>query len=244
MADKIFPASKSATNPSVAAAAAAAKPQIYNAARPVYRSHPHRNRRSCYCYCCLWIIFIIMLLIVISAIAAAVVFLLYRPHRPSFSVSNLQISQFNLTSSNQLNTRFNLTLAASNPNNKMTFYYDPVSVSVNSNGVDVGDGSIPAFVAAKKSTKTLKAVVRGENVDYKSDLKSDLKEKKSLLLKIEMNAKVKVKIGRCESKKAHVRVVCDGIKAVDPRGESATAAVIKNSKCKVDLRIKIWKWTI
>ncbi|KAI3670539.1 hypothetical protein L1987_87877 [Smallanthus sonchifolius] len=204
MADKIFPTSKPTTNvnPSVTVT----KPQIYNAARPVYRSHPHRNRRSC--YCCLWIIFIIMLLIIISAIAAAVVFLMYRPHRPSFSVSNLQITQFNLTSSNRLTTRFNLTLAARNPNNKMIFYYDPVSVSVNSNGVDVGDGSIPAFAAAKKSTTTLKAVVRGENVDYKSDLKS-------LLLKIEMNAKVKVKIGRCESKKADVRVVCNGIKAVE-----------------------------
>ncbi|KAI3822723.1 hypothetical protein L1987_10320 [Smallanthus sonchifolius] len=56
-------------------------------------------------------------------------------------------------------------------------------------GVDVGDGSIPAFVAAKKSTTTLKTVVRGENIDYNGDLKSDLKEKKSLPLKVEMNAK-------------------------------------------------------
>ncbi|KAI3512534.1 hypothetical protein L1887_19850 [Cichorium endivia] len=52
----------------------ASKAQIYNAARPVYRSHPHRSRRSCYCfcYCCLWIIFTILLLIIISALACGV----------------------------------------------------------------------------------------------------------------------------------------------------------------------------
>ncbi|XP_076926056.1 NDR1/HIN1-like protein 13 [Bidens hawaiensis] len=234
MADKIFPAAKPTTvNPTVATTTA--KPQIYNAARPVYRPHPHRHRRSCYCYfyCCLWIIFIIMLLLIISAIATAIIYLLYRPHPPSFSVSNLQISQTNLT------TRFNLTVVARNPSNKMTFYYDSVSVLIYSNEVDVGDGLIPAFVCGKQSTATLKTVVRGENVD----LKLDMKEKRSLHVKVEMNAKVKVKIGRYESKQAHVRVVCNGVKAVDTSGESG-AAMAKNSKCKVDLRIKIWKWTV
>ncbi|KAK9066115.1 hypothetical protein SSX86_015517 [Deinandra increscens subsp. villosa] len=216
----------------------ATKPQIYsnnnsnrNAARPVYRSHPHRYRRSCCCYCCLWIIFIIMLFIIISAIAAAVMFLLFRPHRPSFSVSNLQIST--------QSRLFNLTVIARNPNNKMTFYYDPVSVSIESNGVSVGDGSIPAFVAAKKSTTTLRAVVNS-----KWELKEEEKKKSSsLVMKIKMNANVRVKIGGSyESKKALVRVVCDGIKeVVDPSGESSMK---KNSNCKVDLRIKIWKWTL
>ncbi|XP_076923702.1 NDR1/HIN1-like protein 13 [Bidens hawaiensis] len=209
----------------------ATKPQIYNAARPVYRPHPHRHRHSCYCYCycCLWIIFIIMLLLIISAIATAIIYLLYRPHPPSFSVSNLQISQTNLT------TRLNLTVVARNSNKKTTFYYDQVSALISSNGVGIGDGLIPAFVCGKKSTATLKTIVRGENVD--------LKEKKSLHVKFEMNAKVKVKIGGYESKKAHVRVVCDGVKAVDTSGELG-AAMTKKSKCKVDLRIKIWKWTV
>ncbi|KAK9075384.1 hypothetical protein SSX86_003707 [Deinandra increscens subsp. villosa] len=95
-----------------------------------------------------------MLLIVIAVVAGGVVYVLYRPHRPTFSVSALHICQLNLTSSNKLTTKFNFIVTARNPNKKIVFYYDPVSVSFNSNGVDVGDGSIPAFTMGKKNTTT------------------------------------------------------------------------------------------
>ncbi|XP_024972124.1 NDR1/HIN1-like protein 6 [Cynara cardunculus var. scolymus] len=234
MAEKIFPDTKptavkgsgatanaTTTTANVNTTFSASKPQIYNAARPVYRSRPHRSRRSCYCYCCLWIIFIILLSTILAAIAGGILFLLYRPHRPSFSVSSLQLSRFNLT------TRFNLTVTARNPNKNIVFYFDSVSVSINSKGGVIGDGTIPAFVTAKKSSTILKTAVRAQRVD-------DLKENKSLALKIELDSKVKVKIGSHMSKKAAIRVVCDGIKAL------ATS----NAECTVDLRIKIWKWTI
>ncbi|KAL4560047.1 hypothetical protein LXL04_032195 [Taraxacum kok-saghyz] len=250
MAEKVIPASKTTAMKAAAAAAPsmanvnsplpASKAQPYNAARPVYRPHPHRSRRSCYCYCCLWIIFIILLSAIICALASGVLYFLYRPHRPSFTISSLRLSQFNLTSSNQLTTRFDFTVVARNPNKKIVFYYDPVPVSIHSQGVDVGDGLIPGFVSAKKSTTTLRTFVRGQSVVENGEFKSDLK-KKSLPLKIEMGAKVKVKIGSRTTKRAHVRVVCDGIKAAVPTGESVR---MPDAKCKVDLRIKIWKWTI
>ncbi|KAJ0781081.1 hypothetical protein HanPI659440_Chr01g0012271 [Helianthus annuus] len=69
----------------------------------------------------------------------------YRPQprrSPTFSVSALHVTQFNLTSANKLNSRFNFTVTARNPNKKIVFYYDLVSVSFDSNGVNVGDGTI------------------------------------------------------------------------------------------------------
>ncbi|KAK9078358.1 hypothetical protein SSX86_002415 [Deinandra increscens subsp. villosa] len=261
MADKIHPSSKqtapnihagNGTGISTAAAAgnanptfAASKPQIYNSTRPVYRPQPRRSRRSCCCSCCLWITFTILVLIVIAAVAGGVFYVLYRPHRPSFAVSSLQVAQFNLTSSNQLNTRFNFTVTARNPNRKIAFYFDPVSVSIDSNRVGVGDGSIPAFVMPKKNTTKLRAVVSttGQAVDDNS-LKSDLKNKKSLPLTIKLDTKVKVKIGSLKTKKVPIRVVCEGIKFTAPAGKTATTASTSGVKCKVDLRIKIWKWRI
>ncbi|KAK1434210.1 hypothetical protein QVD17_11129 [Tagetes erecta] len=243
MAEKIYPAAKpAAVNPPLPAT----KPQQYNHSRPVYRPQPRRNRRSCCCSCCLWITFIIVILIVIAAVAGGVMYVLYRPHRPTFTVSNLHISQFNLTSSNKLNTNFNFTITARNPNKKIVFYYDPVSVTFNSNGIDVGDGTIAAFTMNKKNTTALKAVVStiGKSVDDNSELKSDLKNKKSLELKIELDTKVKAKIGSFKTKKLPIRVKCDGIKAVAPTGKTATTATTSGAKCKVDLRIKIWKWTV
>ncbi|KAI3761641.1 hypothetical protein L1987_52062 [Smallanthus sonchifolius] len=250
MAEKIYPASKPGAAPAPAPAGnptfPATKAQLYNNSRPVYRPQPRRSRRSFCCSCCLWITFVIVVLIVIVAAAGGVAYVIYRPHRPTFSVSSLHVSQFNLTSSNKLSTKFNFTITARNPNKKIAFYYDPVSVSFNSNDVDVGDGSIPAFTTGKKNTTALRTVVStsGQSVDDNSGLKSDLKNKKSVPLKIQLDTKVKAMIGSFKTKKVPIRVTCDGIKAAAPTGKTATTATTSDAQCKVDLRVKIWKWTV
>ncbi|XP_076953378.1 NDR1/HIN1-like protein 6 [Bidens hawaiensis] len=241
MAEKIYPAAKPTPNPTFPAT----KAQLYNHSRPVYRPQPRRTRSIC-CSCCLWITFTIILLILIAAAAAGVFYVLYRPHRPTFAVSSIHVSQFSLSSSNKLNTKFNFTITARNPNKKISFSYDPVTVSFDSNGVDVGDGTIPAFTTAKKNTTALRTVVSvtGQSVDDSSELKSDLKSKKSVPLKIQLDTKVKAKVGGFKSKKVPIRVTCDGMKAAAPAGKSAATVRTADAECKVDLRIKIWKWTV
>ncbi|XP_071741933.1 NDR1/HIN1-like protein 13 [Rutidosis leptorrhynchoides] len=258
MAEKIHPSSRQTPTTTAAAAAAAPaagngpppypanKAQLYNSTRPIYRPLPRRNRRSCCCSFCLCITFTIILLIILAAVTGGVFYVIYRPHRPSFTVTSLQITQFNLSSSNQLNTKFNFTVTARNPNSKIEFNYDNVFVKFSSNGVTVGNGTIPAFVMPKKNATKLKSIVSttGQHVDDNSQLKSDLKNKKNLPLTVQLDTKVKVKIGGLKTKKVPIRVVCDGIKVAAPTGKTVTTAVTSGVKCKVDVRFKIWKWTI
>ncbi|KAJ6994686.1 hypothetical protein NC653_017478 [Populus alba x Populus x berolinensis] len=61
------------------------------------------------------------------------------------------------------------------------------------------------------------------------------------MLKIEMDTKVKMKVGGLKTKKVGIRVTCDGIKGSIPKGKTPTVAVTAKSECKVDLRIKIWR---
>lgn len=121
---------------------------------------------------------------------------------------------------------------------KSTFY-NPITVLITSNGVNVGTGSIPAFTHGTKNITTLRTTLTstGESVDGP---KLNLK-KKSLPLKIQLDTKVKVKIGGMKTKKIRIRVNCRGIKATLPAGKTATTA---DAKCKMDIRIKIWKWTV
>ncbi|CAK9179964.1 unnamed protein product [Ilex paraguariensis] len=263
MTDRVYPSAKPAANGTTTAAAAvsnkanggaptfpATKAQLYNTTRPLYRPQPpprRRSGRSCCCRCCLWTTFTILLIILLAAIAGAVVWVLYRPHRPSFSVSSFQVSQFNITSSSQdsqLNSKFNLTVSARNPNGKIIFLYDPITVSITSDGVDIGDGSFPGFVHGKKNTTTLRTVITSAGQSLDSTAVNSLKNKKSLPLKIKLDTKVKVKIGSLKTTKVGIRVSCDGIKTALPTGKSATTATTSDAKCKVDLRIKIWKWTV
>lgn len=114
--------------------------------------------------------------------------------------------------------------------------------------VEIGNGSIPAFVSEHKNQTVFKGVkvsMTQQYIDADSvtGLRSDLKKKSGVPLKLILDTKVKVKMGKLKSKKVGIRVTCEDIKGVSPKGKSPSVANVSNSKCKVDLRIKIWKWT-
>ncbi|EXB66862.1 hypothetical protein L484_019500 [Morus notabilis] len=236
----------------------AANPATKPQPRPPYRPQPqyhHRRRRrsgrSICCCCCFWSILILLALALLAAIAGAAVYVLYHPHRPQFTVISLRIAKLNLTtasdsSSSHLTTLLNLTIASKNPNNHLTFYYDAFTLTASSNSVQIGNGTIPAFTSEKKNETTFRAIISASqdlDTDSTTSLRSDLKRKSGIPLEIQMDTKVKVKMESLKSKKVGIRVTCEDIKGVAPKGKSPTVASVSDAKCKVDLRIKIWKWT-
>ncbi|KDP34095.1 hypothetical protein JCGZ_07666 [Jatropha curcas] len=268
MSERVFPSSKPAANgtaangttaPATNPTPTANKSHLYNpTARPPYRPQPHNRRRrsrsgrSICCCCCFWSLLILLLLILIAAIAGAALYILYRPHRPEFSIPSLRIHRLNLTtsadsSSSHLSSLVNLTVISKNPNSHLTFFYDSFTLSSFSNDVFLGNGTLPAYSLNKKNETSFRNVVVSGSNDLDAEsvntLRSDLKKKSGVTLKIELDTKVKVKMGGLKTKKVGIRVTCDGIKGVVPKGKSPTVAVTTGSKCKVDLRIKIWKWT-
>ncbi|PIA64315.1 hypothetical protein AQUCO_00100060v1 [Aquilegia coerulea] len=269
MADRVYPSSKPILNPPPQTLNGTTMPttnnptfpqtkaQLYGATRPPYRPQPkpRRRRRSCCCACFLWTTLLIIALLLIIAIAGAVFWVLYHPQRPSFSVKTLRITQFNITtpknSSPLLLSKLNLTITSRNPNKKLVFIYNPISVSLKSNDIDVGNGSFPSFVHGKKNTTDLKFFITsgtGKELDEDSmtKLETDLKKKDGLPLEIELETKVQVKIGGFKTNRVRIRVTCKGYQVTAPKGK--TPSMMKNtssnSKCKVNLRIKIWKFTI
>lgn len=265
MADRVYPAGKPAVNggaaPAAANPAAAVKPQLYRPYRPQPAGHSrrrrHYDRRRCsVCCCCFWTVLLVLGLCLLAAIAGAALYVLYRPHRPEFSFSSLRTATLNLTgaadgSSTRLITLFNLTLTSKNPNSHFTFAYDSFAVALSSsssNSVFLGNGSLPAFTSNEKNVTTLRAIVslRSQDLDAESvtSLRSDLKRKNGVPVKIQMDTKVQVSAGKLKSKKVGIRVSCEGFKGVvAPQGKSPSVATVSDSKCKVDLRIKIWKLT-
>ncbi|KAK3410823.1 hypothetical protein EUGRSUZ_J02856 [Eucalyptus grandis] len=200
----------------------ATKGQLYGEATrsAVYRPQPmkgggrRRHRRGCCCRCCLWTTVALLVLLLLIGAAAAVFYVLYRPQRPTFTVTSLKVSYINITtSSSTLSSKFDLTVSARNPNSKLVYIYSPTSVSVDSTAA--------------------------------SALKSGLKSKNGLALKIRLETKVKVKIGGLKTPRVGIRVTCGGIRATAPAaGKSAATASTASAKCKVDTRIRIWNWTL
>ncbi|KAK1311650.1 hypothetical protein QJS10_CPA07g00303 [Acorus calamus] len=252
MADRVYPSSKptpmngngASTVSGGVARPPAMKPQQYRP-RPLPPPKRRRSRGYC-CFCCLWITFILMALILAAAIAAGVFWVLYRPHRPDFTVSSFSLSAFNFSSSGRLDSRLDVNVTTRNPNKKIVFVYDQISISASaSNGAQIGSGSVPGFVHPTKNTTRIKASVSGSGTAVDPSLASDLKGKSTVALEIVLETKVGVKIGELKTTRVGIRVTCDGIQAAVPKGKRPAATVAEpDVKCKVKPRIKIWKWTV
>lgn len=77
-----------------------------------------------------------------------------------------------------------------------------------------------------------------------SSLRSELKKRNGLPVKVVLETKVKAKLGGLKSNSVGIRVTCEGASVVAPKGKSTSVASIDGAECKVDLRIKIWKFTL
>lgn len=260
MADRVYPSAKPNANPPQSAGNGGptagnggggtqpsfppTKAQLYN--RPMYRPKPpvkrRRTRRGCCRACCCWLILILISLILLAALAGGIFYVLYRPQRPNFSVSSLQLTTLNVSASNQVTSKLNIAVTARNPNKKIVFLYDPISISVISGGVDIGDGSFPGFVHGKKNTTVMRSTVKSSGQSVDPSVAVALK-KSTVDLDIDLETKAGVKVGGMKTKKMGIRVHCEGIRINVPKGKKTPPPSTPDVSCKVKLRIKIWKWT-
>ncbi|XP_073063698.1 NDR1/HIN1-like protein 13 [Primulina eburnea] len=201
------------------------------------------TRRGCCCSCCLWITIIITFVLFLAAVAVTggILYALYRPHRPTFSLNSLKLSEFNLTDTT-LTSTFNLTLTARNPNKKITLVYDEISVKILSGDIGIGEGYFPGFVHGRENVTTLKmkvesssnSIIDGADIfTLKSIVKSG-----DLPVKIQLDTRFN-KFGKMKAKTLRMRVTCDGITISVPTNNTATFGRISKARCHVDLRFKI-----
>ncbi|KAI3845564.1 hypothetical protein MKX03_019713 [Papaver bracteatum] len=268
MAERIYPAAKPATNPTptpplngnangngngnhanvmngnggVNQIFPPPKSQLYGANRPTYRPLPrhHRRRRNYCCACFLWSTFILIGIILLAAIAGGVIYSIYQPKKPSFSLTALKITQFNITNSKSddtahLNSKLNLTILAKSDNKDMIYYFNPMNVSVtpqNHPDVEIGSGSVPDFILGTHNRTSLRFVLSDSDILLQdpataNSLKSDLKKKNAFPIKVRLNTKVKVKMGVFNTRKVGLQVTCEHIKIL-----SETKTITQVSKVK------------
>ncbi|KAG8067434.1 hypothetical protein GUJ93_ZPchr0005g14335 [Zizania palustris] len=285
MADRVYPAAKLNPPPAMAngggnggGGVTAPKPPMYQ--RPIYRPQApakRRRGRSCRCsFCCCfcWALLVVILLALVAAVAGGAFYLLYRPHRPSFTVSSVRLTALNLSSSATapvLTDSIQLTVTAKNPNKKLVYLYDDFSFSAATatNGVPLGDGSVPGFAHAAGNTTIFTATIAASSVSVDPNgASSDIKKSGSFSVAVNAETRAGVKVGSLKTKKIGIQVHCEGIKVTPPRpappppkaikgkngtvlapapapaGSDTTATVSTAAhSCNVRVRVKIWRWT-
>lgn len=194
------------------------KDQIYripppeNAHRLQYLSRKKSNR-SCFRCCFCSFLAAIFILIVLAGISFAVLYLIYRPEAPKYSVEGFAVSGINLNSSSPISPQFNVTVRSRNGNGKIGVYYEKgSSVDVFYNGVDLCNGVLPAFYQPANNVTLVKTALTGSKIQLTSGMKKELRNeviKKTVPFKLKIKAPVKIKVGSVKTWTITVKVNCD-----------------------------------
>ncbi|KAF9676334.1 hypothetical protein SADUNF_Sadunf09G0127900 [Salix dunnii] len=218
------------------------KDQVYRVPPPenaqrferLSRRKPSRSR----CCCCLcWFLSFLAAFLFLLGLAAAILYLVFRPESPDYSIERVAISGFNLTSSGPISPEFNVTVRANNPNNKIGIYYEKgSSVNVYSDGVKMATGSLPVFYQDKNNVTVVVTSLKGTAIELTSGVRTALANgvsKGAVPFNLALRAPVKLKLGSVKTWKITVKVDCE--LTVDKLTASAT---IGSKSC--DYGVDLW----
>nr|WIW57586.1 late embryogenesis abundant protein LEA16 [Pinus tabuliformis] len=179
---------------------------------PRYHSRPPKRRNSfCRCLCCT--ICFLVVLVAIIAIACGILYLVFQPRIPKYSVDSIRISNFSINADLSTNCQFAVNVRARNPNKEIGIYYlDNSHLAVSYSGTEVCTGALPVFYQGHKNTTLLDVALSATGARLTSAVVSTLKEqqqKASVPLNLKADVPVKIKLGKLKSMKIKVRVQWD-----------------------------------
>ncbi|KAL2333117.1 hypothetical protein Fmac_014330 [Flemingia macrophylla] len=205
---------------------------------PVMHSKPPKKTRSCCCRFLCWALSTLLILIVAIAITLGILYLVFRPKLPKYSVDHLRISQFNESDNNSIYAAFNVRITARNPNKKIGIYYEGGShISAWYMDTELCEGSLPKFYQGHRNTTVLDLSLSGQAQNASgllSSIQEQVQKTNNVPLNLRVNQPVRVKLGKLKLFKVKFRVRCRLV--VDNLGASEDIR-ISNSSCKFRLRL-------
>jgi len=197
---------------------------------------PSKRRRNscCRCFCCT--ICFLLALVVAIAIACGVLYLVFQPRIPKYSVNSIKITNFSINADLTTNCQFAVNVMARNPNKKIGIYYlDNSHLTVSYSGTELCKGALPVFYQGHKNTTLLDVALSGTGARLSNALVSTLrkqKQKARVPLNLRAEVPVKIKLGKLKSMKIKVHVRWD---LVVDRLDTKAKVISENSKVSVKL---------
>lgn len=163
--------------------------------RTIPYSYSKPPKRNCCKKCLCWTLALIILQILVIAIFAGVIYLVFRPKLPKYSIDSLSITQFNVNNDNSLFATFNVNITARNPNKKIGIYYEGGSdLRVYFTGTQLCEGSLPKFFQGHRNTTVMNVTLTGQTQDANGLLQSLQAQKQTGNIPLFLRAKVPVRL--------------------------------------------------
>lgn len=226
-----------------------ARPPPTEVGRPARKPH-HRKGLPKGCRSCLIVgCSILAFLIFAIGFSALVLWLVYRPKIPKYSVQDVHVSQLNVTSKYVnttdsqaqptyqpvLNTNITYTILAQNPNHKIGIDYNQVNIYATYEGTMFGQCTLPGWYQDVDNTTLVYADISATNAPLTtsegSALQSDMKNN-NIPLHARIDIRAAIKVGSWKTPAVWIHVDCDF--QVSPPTAPGGAKLL-NKSCK-------WKW--
>lgn len=196
----------------------------------------YKRNRCCRCICCS--LLAILVLIIAVAAAAGILYLIFRPKLPKYSVDSLAVSAFSVDAATlAARASFALTVTAYNPNKRIGIYYEDGSrLNVLYGDTSLCSGSFPVFYQGHRNRTTVKVALDGE-ATLGSQVSEALQREQAtgrVPLRFNGDVPVKVKLGKLKLWKVTARVRCDIVVNSLTAGSLIS---LKTSDCKFRLKL-------
>lgn len=223
--------------PSIAVVKPKPKPKPKPDPSPDPNPNPNPKPKRCCCKCLCWTVGLLTLLLFIVGATAGIIYLVFQPKLPKYSVDNLRVSDLTLNFDMTLSTRFNVRITTDNPNKKIGIYYEKGSrLSVWYKDTNLCQGTIPKFYQGHQNKTELDVALTGRN-QYGTALMNALQEQQQtgrVPLDLKINVPVSIKLGALKLKKVRILGTCELI--VDSLTANSLIS-IKASTCHFGLKL-------
>lgn len=205
---------------------------------PHHRLPKPKRRRSCLPRCLCWTILLLILVIVAVAASAGILYLVFRPKLPDYSVDGLRITELAAVGDNSLSAAFGVNITARDPNEKIGVYYEAGSrIGVWYGAAELTSGALPTFYQGHRNTTVLSLSLSGRSDDgtgLLAAVRDDLARLGYVPLVLRVRQPVRVRLGRLKLFKVKFLVRCSlAVDNLSPNNDIR----IRSSSCKFRFKL-------
>ncbi|KAG7958337.1 hypothetical protein I3843_10G016300 [Carya illinoinensis] len=201
--------------------------------------HRHGSSRGCGCCGCLFSLLfkIIVSVAIVVGLAVLIFWLIFRPNRVKFHVTDASLTQFNFTTNNNtLHYNLSVDISVRNPNKKIGIYYDRIEARAYFEDQRFSTVPLPPFYQGHKNTTVLSPVFKGQTVvllgaDELSELNSD-KSVGVFDVEVKLYLRIRFKLGKVKSWRMRPKIECDLKVPLSSNGK--VAGGFQTTKCHID----------
>ncbi|XP_024026818.1 LOW QUALITY PROTEIN: NDR1/HIN1-like protein 3 [Morus notabilis] len=192
----------------------------------------------CGCRCLFSLIFkIIITVVVIVGLAALIIWLVFRPNKIKYHVTEATLTKFNLTSDNILHYDLALNITVRNPNKRIGVYYDRIEARAYLEDERFNTKLLPKFYQGHKNTTVLSPVFSGQNaVVLSGEEKTEYEQQKKAGvydIDVKLYLRIRFKFGKVKTWRLKPKIKCDLKVPISADGKSP-AVGFKRTKCDID----------